>query len=146
MGFPNIPGVTYTGLKTTRYLFNYGPNFYETGIPTINPPVITPPYRTIRRTARSIRASCRRPTATATTSPVVRLPDVTVPLATYTGWALRAGPQANDGCEGAGQIHPVRQDQGRAHRFGRSASVDRRALSVVRQYYSARSCARSMAS
>ena len=29
----------------------------------------------------------------------VRLPDVTVPLATYTGWALRSGPQANDGCE-----------------------------------------------
>ena len=34
----------------------------------------------------------------------VRLPDVTVPLATYTGWALRAGAQANDGCEGAGQM------------------------------------------
>jgi hypothetical protein len=26
VGFPNIPGVTYTGLKTTRYLYNYGPN------------------------------------------------------------------------------------------------------------------------
>ncbi len=36
----------------------------------------------------------------------VRLPDVTVPLATYTGWALRAGAQADDGCEGAGQIIP----------------------------------------
>jgi hypothetical protein len=44
MGFPNIPGVTYTGLKTTRYRFNYGPNFYQTFIPTINPPVIQPPY------------------------------------------------------------------------------------------------------
>jgi hypothetical protein len=33
----------------------------------------------------------------------VRLPDVTVPLATYTGWALRRGAQANDGCEAAGQ-------------------------------------------
>jgi hypothetical protein len=33
----------------------------------------------------------------------VRLADVTVPLATYTGWALRAGPQANDGCESSGQ-------------------------------------------
>jgi hypothetical protein len=38
--------------------------------------------------------------------PGVRLPDVTVPLATYTGWALRAGPQANDGCEAAGQYIP----------------------------------------
>ena len=44
VGFPNIPGVTYTGLKTTRYRFNYGPDFYQTFIPTINPPVITPPY------------------------------------------------------------------------------------------------------
>jgi len=29
---------------TTRYRFNYGPNFYQTYVPTINPPVITPPY------------------------------------------------------------------------------------------------------
>jgi hypothetical protein len=36
----------------------------------------------------------------------VRLPDVTVPLATYTGWALRSGPQANDGCESSGQFIP----------------------------------------
>ena len=43
---------------------------------------------------------------TATISPGVRLPDVTVPLATYTGWALRAGAHANDGCEGAGQMIP----------------------------------------
>jgi hypothetical protein len=28
---PDIPGVTYTGLKTTRYRMNYGPNFYATG-------------------------------------------------------------------------------------------------------------------
>jgi hypothetical protein len=36
----------------------------------------------------------------------VRLPDVSVPLATYTGWALRAGPQADDRCEGSGQYIP----------------------------------------
>jgi hypothetical protein len=34
----------------------------------------------------------------------VRLPDVTVPLATYTGWSLRRGAQADDGCEGSGQM------------------------------------------
>ena len=37
VGFPKIPGVTYTGLKSTRYLLNYGPDFYKTGIMTINP-------------------------------------------------------------------------------------------------------------
>jgi hypothetical protein len=36
----------------------------------------------------------------------VRLADVTVPLATYTGWALRRGAQANDGCEANGQFIP----------------------------------------
>jgi len=36
----------------------------------------------------------------------VRLPDVTVPLATYTGWALRRGAQASDGCEASGQFIP----------------------------------------
>src|SRR5215471_6739832 len=40
MGFPNIPGVTYTGLKTTRYLFDYGPGYYDGGpnggVPTID--------------------------------------------------------------------------------------------------------------
>jgi hypothetical protein len=29
-----------------------------------------------------------------------------VPLGTYTGWALRASPHANDGCEGSGQFIP----------------------------------------
>ena len=46
VGFPNIPGVTYTGLKTTRYLLDYGPDFYDDrAFATINPPVITPPYQ-----------------------------------------------------------------------------------------------------
>jgi len=34
---------------------------------------------------------------------------VTVPLATYTGWALRSGVWANDGCESAGQYIPFAQ-------------------------------------
>ena len=34
----------------------------------------------------------------------VRLPDVAAPLATYTGWGLRAYPAgANDGCDASGQ-------------------------------------------
>ena len=86
-GFPtNIPDpfgqtpngkVTYTGLKSTRYRFNMGAGFYETGIPTINPPVISAgavpgrPRGADRcrwTVTRSTRASRRRPTATATTS------------------------------------------------------------------------------
>jgi hypothetical protein len=45
VGFPNIPGVMFTGLRTTGYLFNYGPRYRSQGIMDINPPVITPPYQ-----------------------------------------------------------------------------------------------------
>ena len=70
VGFPKIPGVTYTGLKTTRYRFNYGPNFYrDRHTRRSTRRSSRRPTRTIRRTARSIRATCRRPTATATISP-----------------------------------------------------------------------------
>jgi hypothetical protein len=58
----------------------------------------------------------------------VRLPDVTVPLATYTGWALRAGPQANDGCEGSGQFIPFAKTKA-----DRTASGDPR-LSIEERY------------
>jgi len=104
MGFPNIPGVTYTGLKTTRYLFDYGPNFYETGIATVNPPVITPPYQDNPADGPIYPSFVPKTDGDGNDIAGVHLPDVTVPLATYTGWALRAGPQANDGCEGSGQM------------------------------------------
>lgn len=36
----------------------------------------------------------------------IRLPELVVPLATYTGWALRSGVWANDGCEASGEYIP----------------------------------------
>ena len=124
MGFPDIPDpftqlnhtpnglVTYTGLKTTRYLFDYGPNFYETGIATINPPVIdvrTPAQSTYQDNPANgpiYPSFIPKTDGDGNDIAGVRLVDVTVPLATYTGWALRAGAQANDGCEGSGQMIP----------------------------------------
>ena len=109
MGFPDIPGVTYTGLKTTRYLFNYGLNFYETGIATVNPPVFpftTPSYQDNPGNGPIYPSFVPRTDGDGNDIAGVRLPDVTVPLATYTGWALRSGGWANDGCEGSGQYIP----------------------------------------
>jgi hypothetical protein len=106
MGFPDIPGVTYTGLKTTRYLLDYGPDFYETGIATINPPVITPPYEDNPLNGPIYPSFVPKTDSDGNDIAGVRLPDVTVPLATYTGWALRSGAWANDGCEAAGQFIP----------------------------------------
>jgi hypothetical protein len=103
-GFPKIPGATYTGLKSTRYLLNYGPEYYKSGIATINPPVITPPMFDNPANGPIYPTYVPKTDADGNDIAGVRLPDVTVPLATYTGWALRGGAQANDGCEGTGQM------------------------------------------
>src|SRR5713226_1242374 len=113
MGFPNIPdpfrpgfNVTYTGLKTTRYRYDFGPHFYETGIATINPPVMTPPYEDNPANGPIYPSFIPRTDSDGNDIAGVRLADVTVPLATYTGWALRSGVWANDGCESTGQYIP----------------------------------------
>jgi len=108
MGFPNIPGVTYTGLKTTRYRFNYGPDFYQTFIPTINPPVITPPYEDNPANGPIYPSFVPKTDSDGNDIAGIRLPELTVPLATYTGWALRSGVWANDGCESSGQYIPFK--------------------------------------
>ena len=106
LGFPKIPGVAYIGLKSTRYLLNYGPDFYRTGIMTINPPAIKPPMFDNKENGPIYPSFVPKTDADGNDVAGVRLPDVTVPLATYTGWALRSGPQAGDGCEAAGQYIP----------------------------------------
>jgi hypothetical protein len=128
VGFPTIPGVTYTGLKTTRYRFDQGPNYYSTGVPTIFPPVITPPYED--NPANGPIYPSFVPTTDKDGNDIagVRLPDVTVPLATYTGWGLRGGVWANDGCESSGQYIPFARTKA-----DRTASGDPR-LSIEERY------------
>src|SRR5437773_2106759 len=116
MGFPNIPSpfadtpgplVTYTGLKTTRYHFDYGLNFYETGIATVNPPTFpftTPSYQDDPRNGPIYPSYIPKTNSDGNDIAGVRLPDLRVPTATYTGWALRSGVWANDGCESSGQF------------------------------------------
>jgi Alpha/beta hydrolase domain/FG-GAP-like repeat len=111
MGFPTIPGVTYTGLKTTRYRFNYGPNFYETLVPTYNPPVVTPPMEDNPANGQIYPSFIPKTDADGNDIGGIRLPELTVPLATYTGWALRSGAWANDGCESSGQYIPFQPTQ-----------------------------------
>ncbi len=105
VGFPAIPGVTYTGLKTTRYRFNWGPGFYQSGIPTFNPPLVSPPMEDNPANGPIYPSFVRDGNDIAG----IRLADVTVPVATYTGWALRGDVWANDGCESSGQFIPFPQ-------------------------------------
>jgi hypothetical protein len=94
VGFPDIPGVTYNGLMSTGDLFNFGPS-YDDGILTILPPLflgsVYPVYV---------------PTTDADGNDVagIRLPDISVPLATYSGWNLRAAAFSGDDlCDASGQ-------------------------------------------
>ncbi len=109
MGFPSIPGVTYNGLKTTRYQFDFGPDFYSAGIPTIDPPVVFSPCQDNPLNGPIYLSFIPRTDADGNDIAGVRLPRLLVPLATYTGWALRAGAQASDGCEAAGQFIPFQR-------------------------------------
>jgi hypothetical protein len=99
LGFPSIPGVTYTGVITVRHLFNFGPQF-DTGVMTVNPPDFSGPV---------YPSYVSRVDADGNEIAGVRLPPVEAPIATTTGWGLRAaafgGP---DGCEASGQWIPFK--------------------------------------
>src|SRR5438270_2437518 len=102
-GFPNIPGVTYNGILHACDLWDFGPKI-DDGIVTIMPP-----------NSRGSPYSALVPKTDTDGNDIagVRVPDVAVPVATYTGWALRATPQDEtgnkmlvDGCDANGQILP----------------------------------------
>ena len=94
MGFPKIPGVAYNGVHHTGDLFDFGPHFDE-GILSILPPkVVGTPYPVF----------VPKTDADGNDIAGVRLPEISVPVATYTGWALRA--DGLDGCDAAGQRIP----------------------------------------
>ena len=101
MGFPNIPGVFYNGIMHTGDLFDFGPRFRE-GILDVQPPVLVgTPYRVF----------VPKTDADGNDIAGIRLPDVSVPLATYTGYAYRAQVPGDpvpmvDGCDASGQRIP----------------------------------------
>ena len=102
LGFPDIPGVTYNGVITTRYRFDFGPKFDREGIISNSPPefIGAPTYPSfvskVDEDGNEIAG--------------IRLPGVAAPVATTTGWALRrAGFGENDGCESAGQNIPFKK-------------------------------------
>jgi hypothetical protein len=126
-GFPSIPGVTYTGLKSTRYLLNFGPRIGQ-GIKDNNPPTTAVPLEDNPAIGPIYPTYVPKTDADGNDIAGIRLPDVTVPLATYAGWSLRSGVWANDGCEGSGQSVPFAQTKA-----ARIAAGDPR-LSIEERY------------
>ena len=94
VGFPIIPKVTYNGRMHNGDLFDYGPDF-DKGIMTVLPPkLVGTPYP----------ALVPKTDGDGNDAVGIRLPEVAVPTATYTGWGLRAVPAgANDSCDHFGQ-------------------------------------------
>ncbi|MGH9255272.1 MAG: alpha/beta hydrolase domain-containing protein [Vicinamibacterales bacterium] len=95
LGWPTIPGVTYTGLITTRYHLDFGP-MLDKGIVSTFPSSLT------GRDAYPIFVS--RVDQDGNEAAGIRLPPVEAPIATTTGWALRrTGFGEGEGCEASGQ-------------------------------------------
>jgi hypothetical protein len=97
-GFPDIPGVTYNGIRHTGDLFDFGPRFLSQGIMDVLPPILLgTPYPSL----------VPKTDADGNDIAGVRMPEVAVPTATLTGWNLRAdagpdGKGAHDGCDASG--------------------------------------------
>jgi Alpha/beta hydrolase domain len=117
-GFPTIPGVIYNGLIHTGDVYDFGSSF-DQGLVTTLPPGIT---------ESAYPALVPRTDPDGNDVAGIRLPEIAVPLATYTGWALRAGPAANDGCDASGQQIPFAKTKA-----DRDASGDPR-LSIEERY------------
>jgi hypothetical protein len=115
--------VLYTGLETTRYRFNFGPNFYSSTtngagspgspnmIPTINPPVNYQPFENNPANGPIYPSYVPLVNADGNDLTGVAMPELQAPVATYTGWNYRAGGANNpagppddgpDGCESTG--------------------------------------------
>jgi hypothetical protein len=91
MGYPQIPGVVYNGVHHTGDLFDFGPDFAKGILSVLPPRLVGTPYPVF----------VPKTDADGNDIAGIRIPQVTVPLATYTGWALRA--DGLDGCDAAGQ-------------------------------------------
>jgi hypothetical protein len=119
VGFPAIPGVTYNGRTTTGDLFDFG-NLFSQGILTTLPPTIT---------VGAYPVFVPKTDADGNDLAGVHLPEIGAPLATYSGWNVRAAAFAGgDMCNATGQVIPFPQTKA-----DRLASGDPR-LSVAERY------------
>ena len=98
---PATPFVAYNGPLHTGDLWDFGPQF-DQGIISIIPPIsLGTPYKIY----------APKTNADGNDVASVRVPSVEVPIATYTGWGLRAGNSADpvpivDACDATGQYIP----------------------------------------
>ncbi len=76
LAFPAIPGVHPPQNFNEAFPLDFGPNWQSTGILAIQPPRVGTPYNVL----------VPQVDADGTDRAGIHLPEITVPLATYTGW------------------------------------------------------------
>ncbi len=107
VNFPAIPGVTYNGIATIRNARDWGEAFGpDGGVMTVIPPRLIGAKSPAATEGPGIYPSYV-PTTDDDGNDVagIRLPDVAVPVATFTGWGLAGPGQAvGDGCGPSGQM------------------------------------------
>ena len=79
LAFPKIPGVNVPAIPAYAWRLDFGPDFASKGIVAYEPPKVATPFPTL------VPQVDRDGNETAG----IRLPELAVPLATYTGWNLR---------------------------------------------------------
>ena len=79
LNFPKVPGVKLPTEPSYAWRMDFGPDFKSKGIVSIEPPKVAKPFPTL------VPQVDRDGNETAG----VRLPELAVPLATFTGWNLR---------------------------------------------------------
>ncbi|HOA72298.1 MAG TPA: alpha/beta hydrolase domain-containing protein [Phycisphaerae bacterium] len=80
--FPVIPGLSVPSAMYVPLRLDLGPRYATHGIADFVPPRVGPPYRVL---VPAVDADGNETAG-------VRLPQISVPLATYTGWNVRAEP------------------------------------------------------
>jgi hypothetical protein len=118
--FPKIPGSAQPAACYAPLKLDFGPRWHEEGIADFVPPRAGPAYRTL----------VPQVDADGNELAGIRLPDVAVPLATYTGWNVRAAQAGAEKALGrwAGSYLAFPRDRQERERMG-----DPR-LSVIERY------------
>jgi hypothetical protein len=124
--------VLYTGLETTQYRFNFGPNFYAKTmngqgapgmpymIPTYNPPYNTmfnQPFENNPANGPIYPTYVPNVNSDGNETSGILMPELRVPIGTYAGWNYRSGGNnaetpnndGPDGCEASGLFIPFQQ-------------------------------------
>jgi hypothetical protein len=78
--FPKIPGIHFPTIAHRAYDLDFGPDYLKTKIETIEPPIVKSTYPLL----------LPQVDGDGIDQGGIKMPEVAVPLATYTGWNLRS--------------------------------------------------------